>query len=248
MTEITDQERYSRQIMIEGFGPEGQERLKAAKILIAGAGGLGSPQAIYLAAAGVGRILLLDMDVVATSNLNRQILHWEENLGEPKVNSALEKLRRINSTIGVDVRNEKITEENVDEIISGQDLVLDALDNFDTRKVLNQACMRQGIPFIYGGVYGLTGMLSTFVPGQTACLQCLFPGDLPAATFPVLGPTPGVIASLQATEAIKHLVGLGRPLYDRLLIYDGLDMSFKEITIQRREDCPACGQFKDSAG
>ena len=248
MTQITDQGRYSRQIMIEGFGPEGQERLGAAKVLIAGAGGLGSPQAIYLAAAGAGRIQLLDMDVVAASNLNRQILHWEENLGQPKVNSALEKLRRINSTLCIEARNEKITADNVDELIAGQDLVLDAMDNFDTRKVLNQACMRLGIPFIYGGVYGLTGMVSTFVPGRTACLQCLFPGDLPPSTFPVLGPTPGVIASLQVTEAIKHLIDLGRPLYDRLLIYDGLDMSFKEINIEPRTDCPACGQLKDSAG
>jgi len=237
---IPDAERYHRQMLLEGFGPEGQARLAAARVVVAGTGGLGCPLSLYLAAAGVGRILLVDMDVVAPSNLNRQILHWEQDLGRPKVESAAEKLRCLNANVRVDISRSTLTEATVDGIIDGSDVVLDALDNFAARRLLNRACLRQGIPFIYGGIHGLTGMLSTLVPGKTACLECLFQAEGPSGVFPVLGTTPGVVACLQATEAVKLVVGLGRPLFNRLLVYEGLDMSFQDLPIRRNPACPAC--------
>ena len=235
-----DQSRYQRQMIIEGFGTTGQDKLAGSRVFIAGAGGLGSPLAMYLAAAGVGRLTIVDMDTVSPSNLNRQILHWEEDLGQPKTESALDKLTRINSGISVEVRQVRLGQDNAADLIRGHDLVLDALDNFETRKILNQACLGQRITMIYGGINGLSGMLSTFAPGRTACLECLFPAGPKESITPVLGPTPGVIAGLQATEAIKLLTGLGRPLYNRLLIYDGLEMTFKTIDIKPNERCPAC--------
>ena len=240
MSATFDQTRYQRQMLIQGFGEPGQERLGKARVFIAGAGGLGSPLAMYLAAAGVGYLTIVDLDSVSPSNLNRQLLHWEENLGQLKTLSALDKLTRINSGISVDVRPVKLDSDNAGELIQGHNLVLDALDNFETRKILNQACLDQNITLVYGGVSGLSGMLSTFAAGRTACLECLFPSGPSKSVTPVLGPTPGVIASLQATEAIKVLTGLGRPLYNRLLIYDGLEMTFRIIEIKRNDHCPAC--------
>lgn len=245
---MTNLERYDRQMRIPGFGTAGQEKLKQARVVIAGVGGLGSPQSLYLTAAGVGQLTLIDFDVVAPSNLNRQILHWEEDLGRPKVESAREKLRRLNSTVNIHVVKEAITTESVLNLFEGHHVVLDAMDNLATRKIINQACVRLKIPLIYGGIHGLTGMVSTIVPGVSACLECLFPGDLPAAVFPVLGTTPGVVANLQVTEAIKFLTGLGRLLINRLLIYEGLDMTFKEITINRHPDCPVCRSSRPLPG
>jgi adenylyltransferase/sulfurtransferase len=240
MTFNLDQSRYERQMIIEGFGAAGQDRLSRSGVFIAGAGGLGSPLAMYLAAAGVGRLTIVDLDTVSPGNLNRQLLHWEENLGQLKTASALDKLTRINSGITVEVRPERLDADNAADLIRGHDLVLDALDNFETRKILNRACLGQGLTMIYGGVNGLSGMLSTFAPGRTACLECLFPTGPKTSVTPVLGPTPGVIASLQATEALKLLTGLGRLLYNRLLIYDGLEMTFKIIDIKSNDHCPAC--------
>lgn len=234
-------ERYQRQIMIQGFGREGQEKLSRASVLIAGVGGLGSPLAMYLAAAGVGRLTIVDLDRVALTNLNRQILHWEDDLGELKTESARAKLVRLNSEIVVDARAVKLTEENAEDLLRGHDLALDALDNHASRKVLNRACQKLGLPLIYGGIDGLAGMISTFQPGRTPCLECLFPGDVPPSAPPVLGATPGVIACLQATEALKILIGLGEPLYNRLLVYDGLSMTFRSLEIRRSERCPVCG-------
>lgn len=232
--------RYGRQIMLDGMGPEGQERLKSARVLIVGAGGLGSPLATYLAAAGVGRIILADSDVVDLSNLNRQILHWTSDLDRPKVESAAAKLIQLNNRIEVEPRRIRVDESNVSGLVAEVDLVLDALDNFDTRHLLNRACIEQGIPFIYGGIHSLTGMVTTIIPGRTACLACLFPGTIPAEVFPVLGTTPGVIATIQATEALKLLTEMGRPLANRLLIYNGLEMDFHEVETSPNPDCKVC--------
>ena len=244
MDAIGRDDRYMRQILIDGFGVTGQERLAGAKVLIAGTGGLGSPQAMYLAGAGVGAMTLLDMDEASVSNLNRQILHWEADVGRAKVESAAEKLRRINSSMSLEIRQVKITTENANDLVNGHDVVLDGLDNFETRKILNRACLSFGVPFIFGGVEGLSGMLSVFIAGRTACLECVFPGERAVNTVPVLGATAGVIGCLQATEAVKLIVGLGRPLYDRLLIYDGSDMTFRKVAISHDEQCPACGHLK----
>ena len=237
----TELERYDRQIILPGFGVQGQERLKSARVLIAGVGGLGSPLAMYLTAAGVGRILLADRDVVSRSNLNRQVLHWETDLGRPKVESAAEKLARLNPEVQVEPLALEIDQDSVIELVRGCDLVLDAMDNFDTRHLINRACVEAKTPFIYGGVHGLTGMVTTFVPGETGCLACLFPGTLPAEVFPVLGATPGVIACLQATEAVKYLVGLEGLLTGRLLIYNGQEMTFHEVELSPNQECPVCG-------
>ncbi len=233
--------RYDRQMMLPGFGVAGQERLKNSRVLIAGAGGLGSPLGFYLAAAGVGHIILADSDTVDLSNLNRQILHWEPDLGRPKVESAAEKLSRLNPGVEIIPCQVRITEETAGELADGCDLIVDALDNFETRHLLNRVSVAAGIPFLYGGIHGLTGMLSLFVPGRTACMACLFPGTVPAEVFPVLGATPGVVASLQATEAVKYLVGFGETLMNRLLIYNGLEMSFHHTDIFPNPDCTVCG-------
>ena len=239
-------ERYDRQIILPGFGVEGQEKLKSARVLIAGVGGLGSPLSMYLTAAGVGRILLADRDVVSRSNLNRQVLHWEPDLGRPKVDSAAEKLAQLNPVVKIRPRPGEIDRETVLDLVQGCDLVLDAMDNFDTRHLLNRASVETGTPFIYGGIHGLTGMLSFFIPGKTGCLACLFPGPMPAEVFPVLVTTPGVIACLQATEAIKYLVGLEGLLTGRLLIYNGQEMSFHEVELSPNEDCPVCGKGREA--
>ena len=233
--------RYDRQMMLPGFGEEGQERLKNSRVLIAGAGGLGSPLAYYLAAAGVGTIVLVDSDTVSLSNLNRQILHWEPDLDRPKVESGSEKLAQLNSGVEIIPRQVRITEETAGELTQGCDLMVDALDNFETRHLLNRVSVATGIPLLYGGIHGLTGMLSLFVPGKTACMACIFPGTVPAEVFPVLGSTPGVVASLQATEAVKHLVGFGETLLNRLLIYNGLEMTFHHTRISPNPDCKVCG-------
>jgi molybdopterin-synthase adenylyltransferase len=233
-------DRYERQIRIDGFGQKGQERLLESNVFIAGTGGLGSLLAMYLAVAGVGRITLLDRDRVDITNLNRQLLHWEEDLGRHKVDSAKNKLTRMNSGVQIQTLQKNMDESNAENLIAGHDLVLDALDNLKTRKTLNQACLKLKLPFVFGGVSRFSGMVSVFAPGQTACLACVFPNDSPDVTHPILGATAGVIASLQATEAVKILTGLGKPLYDRLLIYDGLTMNVRTINVKRNKTCPVC--------
>jgi len=234
--------RYDRQIILPGFGPAGQEKLKAARILVVGLGGLGCPASLYLAAAGVGRLTLVDQEAVELSNLNRQILHHEPDLGRPKVESAAEKLRRLNSGLEISARQLTLTAENAPELVGQHDLVVDGLDNFATRRLINRACVDLGVPFIYGGIQGLTGMVSFFQPPGGPCLECIFPHDIPPQKFPVLGTTPGLIACLEATEAIKYLTGLGESLQGRLLVYDGLTARFQEVSLSRDPDCPACGR------
>jgi molybdopterin/thiamine biosynthesis adenylyltransferase len=235
--------RYDRQIMIDGFGVEGQKKLKHARVLIAGAGGLGCPVALYLAAAGVGHIRLVDRDVVDWSNLNRQVLHWTEDAGLHKVESATGKLRRLNPYVEIEPLAVEISPANIDEIAADQDCVVDAMDNYATRYLLNQAAIKRKIPYFHGSVYGLEGMSTTFIPGKTACLRCLFAQGPAPATFPVLGSTPGLIAMVQSMEVVKYITGIGDLLLDRLLIFDGYGMSFREVHIRRRPDCPDCGHL-----
>ncbi len=234
--------RYDRQMMLKDFGPAGQEKLKKSRVLIAGAGGLGSAAGFYLAAAGVGALRLVDRDKVELSNLNRQILHWNADLGRPKVESAREKLLHFNPGTAVEIYQEEINEKTFPDLIAGCDLIIDGLDNFPTRYLINEKIQERGVPFVYGGILGFMGMATFIQPGQTPCLQCLFPQAPPPQKFPVLGTTPGIIGLIEANEAIKYLLGLGRLLSGRLLIYNGLEMHFSEVVIERNRDCLTCGR------
>jgi adenylyltransferase/sulfurtransferase len=236
-----ERERYDRQIMIGEIGEEGQKKLKRSRVAIAGGGGLGSPIAIYLAAAGIGMIRMIDHDQVALSNLNRQILHWEEDIGRKKVDSASSKLRKLNSTVNIEAMAETITESNVSQLVHGCDIIVDAMDNLPTRYVLNRCAMEKKMPFFHGAVHGFEGRAMTILPGETACLRCLYRGPVPQEKFPVIGVAPAVIGCIQATEVIKYLLGAGNLLTNRLLIYDGLKMSFNEFTVNRNPDCDHCG-------
>ena len=240
-----EQKRYDRRISIPGFGEQGQEKLKQAKVVIAGCGGLGSPAAIYLASAGVGTIRIVDHDKVELSNLNRQVLHWDEDIGRSKVESGQEKLSQLNKNISIEPVNETITIKNAESLIAGFNVVIDALDNLPTRFILNRAAIRQSIPFIHGAVYGLEGRVMTVIPRKSACLRCLYQGIPPQQKFPVLGTTPAVIGAIQATEAIKLITGIGKLLTNRLLIYDGLNMKFTELKVNPKIDCEHCA---DKAG
>ena len=232
-------ERYERQIRI--FGEEGQEKLKNAKVFIAGAGGLGSSIATYLAVAGIGRIRLVDCDTVELSNLNRQTLHWNKDIGKRKTASAKEKLEEINPDVGIETTSEKINENNVFELIGDSDLIIDAMDNFYTRYLLNKAAIVKNIPFFHGAINGLYGQATTIIPRKTACLRCIFPVAPPQQTFPVLGVTPGIIGLIQATEVIKYIVGMGELLENRLFLWDGLNARMDEIAVERNPQCEDCG-------
>lgn len=235
-------QRYDRQIMIDGFGEEGQERLKKAKIFVAGAGGLGSPVSIYLAAAGVGRMRIVDDDRVETSNLNRQILHWDGDVGKKKADSARDKLQRLNQNVQVEGISERMTEDNILQLVADCDLIVDAMDNFPTRYLLNKAALAKDIPFLHGAVYGFEGRATTIIPGETPCLRCIYPEAPPPEKFPVIGVAPAVIGCIQATEAIKYILGLGELLGGRLLVYDGLSLRFFEFELKKDPECPACGR------
>jgi len=235
-----DRQRYRRQIMMPGFGEQAQLRLKSATVLIAGLGGLGSPLALYLAAAGVGHLKLVDMDDVEISNLNRQVLHWDDDVGKAKVTSASQKVEKINPTTHVEGFNLTIDDTNVFELTKNCDVILDALDNFSARYTLNAAAIFHRVPLIHGAVYGFEGRMASVVPGKTACLECIYPHAAPREMFPVLSTTPGVIALLQATEAIKSLTGTGVVLENEMLIYDGETMSFDKVRFKRNPQCKAC--------
>lgn len=239
-----EKEKYDRQIMIYGFGEEGQEKLKKAKVFIAGAGGLGSPVSIYLAAAGVGTLRIADHDKVELSNLNRQVLHWEENIGGRKADSAAVKLRKLNPDIIIETIPETITEANASRLVGDSDLIVDAMDNLPTRYILNKTSLEKGIPFFHGAVYGFEGRVMTVIPGRTACLNCLYHNvKVPKEKFPVIGVTPAVIGCIQATEVIKYLTGMGELLTNRILNYDALRMKFTEFTIKPDPACSHCGRM-----
>ncbi len=236
-------ERYDRQIMIKGIGKEGQERLKRAKVVIAGGGGLGSPAAIYLAAAGVGVIRLVDGDRVELSNLNRQVLYWDKDIGKSKVASATEKLKKLNPGVEIEAVEEVITETSVSQLVDGFDLIVDAMDNLPTRYLLNKAAIDKNIPLFHGAVYGFEGRAMTIIPGKTACLRCVYRGLIPEEKFPVIGVAPAVVGCIQATEVIKYIVGIGQLLTNRLLIYDGLNMKFTEFRVKKDPNCEHCSHL-----
>ena len=241
MLTANERQRYDRQIMIAGIGEAGQEKLKQAKVVIAGGGGLGSPAAIYLAAAGVGTIRIVDHGRVELSNLNRQVLHWDKDIERHKVESAAEKLSLLNQEIKIEAVEETIDETSISRLVSGFDLIVDAMDNLPTRYLLNKTAIDNHIPFVHGAVYGLEGRAMTVIPGQTACLKCVYRGPIPTEKFPVIGVAPAVIGCIQATEAIKYITGIGQLLAGRLLVYDGLNMKFTEFTVKRNPNCEHCG-------
>ena len=233
--------RYDRQLLIPEIGREGQERLKKAKVFVAGAGGLGSPVLIYLAVAGIGHIRIADHSVVDPTNLNRQILHWSKDIGRLKVDSAREKLSEINPDVKVEIINKTINEKNISSMTDGFEAIVDAMDNFPARYILNRAAVERKIPFFHGAVRGFEGRAMTVIPGKTACLRCMHHSSPPAEQSPVLGATPGVVASIQVTEVIKYFTGMGELLTNRLLIYDGISMTFGEFQLKRNPECDHCG-------
>jgi sulfur-carrier protein adenylyltransferase/sulfurtransferase len=240
--------RYARHLVLEDVGEAGQRKLKAARVLIVGAGGLGSPASLYLAAAGVGTLGLVDFDDVDASNLQRQVLYGERDLGRPKLDAALERLRDLNPHIRLVPHAERLTSANALDIIDGYDIVIDGTDNFPTRYLVNDACVLLGKRNVYGSILKFDGQLSVFAGGDDApCYRCLFrepppPGLVPScAEGGVLGVLPGVIGSLQALEAIKLITGAGEPMIGRLLLFDALKLSWRELKLRRNPECPVCG-------
>jgi len=234
--------RYQRQILYPDFGETGQEKLKQSHVVVAGLGGLGCAASLYLTCAGVGHIALIDCDRVELSNLNRQILHYEEDIGEKKPSSAAQKLAKLNSSVEVTRVFKKITAQNARRIIKGATLVIDGMDNFSTRFIINKACVAEGIPFIHGGVHGLFGEVTTIIPGRTPCLACIFPEVLHGELeLPVFGVTPAFIAILQVTEAIKLLAGFGSLLTGKMLYFNGDTMDFTVSNLTKNSNCRVCG-------
>jgi len=233
-------ERYARQVAV--IGEEGQERLASATVLIAGAGGLGSVIAAFLAASGVGRIRLVDRDVVVRSNLNRQFLYSEQSLGQNKAEAAQEAVTVINPETVVEAVAGAITSETVGVLAEGVALILDGMDNYATRYLLNRAAGDAGIPFVHGAVTGLYGQVTTIIPGETPCLRCIFPAQPELPDAPILGSTCGIIGCIQATEAIKYLTGTGSMLAGRLLVWDGMRGEADTVEVEAVPGCTDCGE------
>ena len=240
-------ERYSRQIILEEVGGTGQEKLLCSKVLIVGAGGLGAPAALYLAAAGVGTIGIVDSDEVDLTNLQRQIIHHTNDVGINKTISAETKMRAINPDVTVKTYQTRLNAENISEIIREYDFVIDGTDNFPSKFLINDACYFEKIPFSHAGILRFFGQLITILPRETACYRCIFLSPPPVGVVPscsqagVLGALAGVIGSLQAAEVLKYLLGIGKLLTDTLLTYDALEMDFRSIELHRNPDCPLCG-------
>lgn len=235
--------RYHRQIIIPEFGEEGQKRLKTAHVLIAGIGGLGCASAIYLTAAGIGRLTIVDFDEVELSDLNRQVLYCKEDIGEKKVLVAQKRLSNLNPNVDIVPQYLRITESNINFLIEGVKVVVDGLDNAETRLVVNSACVKYRVPFVYGGVSRLRGMITTIVPGKTPCLSCFYPeGPQGETGLGVLGPVPSLIADLQVIEVIKILIGDEPSFSGRLLRFNGNDMKFRFYEIRRNENCRVCSR------
>lgn len=239
--------RYGRHLALPQVGVEGQRKLKAARVLLVGAGGLGSPAALYLAAAGVGTLTIVDHDVVEASNLQRQLLHRTSDVGRRKVESARERLAEVNPNVRVETHAERFTVANARTLVAGHDLVIDGSDNFATRYVVNDACVLEETPDVYASVVGFEGQAAVFAAAGGPCYRCLFPAPPPpdlvpdCATGGVLGVLPGLLGVVQATEALKLLLGVGEPLIGRMLVWDALAMSPRTIRIPRDPACPACG-------
>ncbi len=225
---------------------EGQERLKGSSVLVAGLGGLGSISSQLLARAGVGRLRVVDRDLVRETDLNRQLLYSEGDLGRRKAEVAGERLRESNSSIAVEGLDVKINRSTVDDLVEGIDCVVDGLDNFETRFLINEITNQKGIPFLHGSVLSLEGRCTTFIPGETPCLSCLYPSPPEESYLPVAGPLPSLIASVQALEALKLILGLGELLRGRLMVFDGLDTTTLMIGIERRASCPVCGRRRST--
>ncbi len=240
--------RYSRHLILPEVGLDGQRRLKAASVLLIGAGGLGSPLALYLAAAGVGRIGIVDFDVVDASNLQRQLLHGTASIGVPKLTSARARLLDLNPHVQVDTYETHLTSENALEILAGYDVVADGTDNFPTRYLVNDACVLLGKPNVYGSIFRFEGQASVFDAKKGPCYRCLYPDPPPPGLVPscaeggVLGVLPGVIGVIQGIETLKLLLGIGDPLIGRLLVFDALAMSFRELRLRKDPNCPLCGE------
>lgn len=248
MYEFSEDEtrRYSRNILLAEVGAEGQERLRGARVLVVGAGGLGSPVALYLAAAGVGTIGLVDFDVVDTSNLQRQVLHSSPDVGRPKVDSAAEKLRALNPNVRVVAHRERFCAANAEALVGGYDFIVDAVDNYAAKFLINDACVLAGRPFSHGGVLRFEGDAMTYVPGH-ACYRCVFNAPPPPGVVPtcaeagVLGSVAGVLGTIQATETLKYFLGVGELLTDKVLSLDARTMDFRKVNVGRDDRCPICG-------
>ncbi|MCL4558818.1 MAG: molybdopterin-synthase adenylyltransferase MoeB [Deltaproteobacteria bacterium] len=241
-------ERYARHIILDGVGGKGQEKLLRSKVLVIGAGGLGSPIAMYLAASGIGNIGIVDFDVVDVSNLQRQIAHSTADIGTPKTDSAERTIKAINPDVAVQKFSFKLTSENIMDIIKDYDLIVDGTDSFPARYLINDACVLSGKRNVYGSVFKFEGQATVFSPGEGPCFRCLYPEPPPPGMVPscqeagVFGVLPGLIGMIQATEAIKIFLGIGRPLIGRMLVYDALRMEVREMRIRKDPACPVCGE------
>ncbi|PIW67028.1 MAG: adenylyltransferase [Candidatus Omnitrophica bacterium CG12_big_fil_rev_8_21_14_0_65_43_15] len=241
-------ERYSRQILLPNVGGAGQEKLLSAKVLIIGAGGLGSPCALYLASAGIGKIGIVDSDTVELNNLQRQIIHSMKNVGKAKVESAKECLTGINTDIEIVPYNVRLTSVNIMDIIKEYDIIIDGSDNFPTRYLVNDACVLSGKPLSHGGIFRFDGQAITILPGESACYRCLFPEPPPPGLVPscqeagILGAVAGIIGIIQANEVLKYILKIGNPLAGKLLVFNALDSSFRQVKVPKDPKCPICGE------
>ena len=239
--------RYNRNKLIEGVGEEGQQKLLQAKVLVVGAGGLGSPVLYYLAAAGVGTLGVIDYDTVDETNLQRQILHRTADVGRSKVESAAEKLRALNPDICINTYNERLTDDNADELIAGYDFIADCSDSYASKLLINDVCVRNGKPYSHAAVLAMRGELMTYLPG-CACYRCVFEDEPAEGSHPgaaqvgILGAVAGVIGSLQAAEVVKYFTGIGELVTNRILIYDGLRTSFYSLKASKRKECGCCSR------
>lgn len=239
--------RYARQVLLPEFGRDGQRRLSEARVLLVGVGGLGSPAALYLAAAGVGTLGLVDYDDVDETNLHRQIIHGTADVGRAKLQSAWDRLQALNPLVTLELHNAAFDGSNARRLVDAYDIVIDGTDNFPTRYLVNDACVMTGTPNVYGSIFRFEGQASVFAAAGGPCYRCLHPEPPPAGLIPncaeagVLGVLPGIIGTIQATEAVKLLTGIGEPLIGRLLLYDALRMRFRDITLSRDPECPVCG-------
>ncbi len=243
-------ERYSRHLILPEIGLEGQRKLKQARVLLIGVGGLGSPAALYLAAAGVGNLGLVDFDTVDVTNLQRQVIFGSEDVGKSKLQVAKQRLHSINPHIQIDLYEFRLTSENALDLFSGYDIIVDGTDNFPTRYLVNDACVLSGKPNVYGSIFRFEGQISVFAAKEGPCYRCLYPEPPPPGLVPscaeggVLGILPGAVGTIQATEVVKLITGKGQPLVGRLLLYDALSMSFRELKLKKDPDCPICGEKK----
>ena len=245
---VDEVRRYSRHLIIPDVGKTGQRRLKNARVLCVGAGGLGSPALLYLAAAGVGTLGIIDFDVVDESNLQRQIIHGQSDVGRPKAVSAMESVREVNPLVNVVLHEERLDSDNAMQIFERYDLIVDGTDNFATRYLVNDACVLLGKPYVWGSIYRFDGQASVFWAEHGPCYRCLYPEPPPPGMVPscaeggVLGVLCASIGSIQVNEAIKLITGIGEPLVGRLMIYDALDMTYRSVTVRKDPECPVCGK------